>query len=270
MSPWYCRISDHTSFSAEIYPPFLSYLGGNRLELSFYFLSHPGSAIDTEIYCTEMSNPEIVETAINQQDAPNQEIEPLALKQHVLTLGIHLTLEVENLVLTDEDGGGIRGYSSLIILQELMEKIARLERNHAATDANENAANHPLPFPCHYFDYIFGSSTGGYCQHHDWVVLVADEVSSLSAIMLGRLRMSVRDSLIVYDRLGSEIFSSPRHAYISRSPFNDGWWRRSKYRAESFEQFLKTTTEDVLRTRYQDMYSPTHSFFPSDENQCKT
>ncbi|KAF8533535.1 acyl transferase/acyl hydrolase/lysophospholipase [Trichophaea hybrida] len=184
-----------------------------------------------------MSNPEIVEIAVDQQDAPNEEIEPLALKQHVLTL----------------DGGGIRGYSSLIILQELMEKIARLERIDVAIDVNGNAADHPLPLPCHYFDYIFGSSTGG-----------------LSAIMLGRLRMSVRDSLIVYDRLGSEIFSNPRRAYISRSPFNGGWWRRSKYRAENLEQFLKTTTEDILRTRYQDMYSPTHSFFPSDENQCKT
>lgn len=46
------------------------------------------------------------------------------------------------------DGGGVRGLSSLIILEQLMETINR---------------DSP-PKPCEYFDMIGGTSTGG------WVV----------------------------------------------------------------------------------------------------
>jgi patatin-like phospholipase/acyl hydrolase len=58
------------------------------------------------------------------------------------------------------DGGGVRGLSSLLILRELMEEIARRKRSTET------------PLPCEYFDLIGGTSTGG-----------------LIAIMLGRLRM---------------------------------------------------------------------------------
>ena len=43
------------------------------------------------------------------------------------------------------DGGGVRGMSSLIILEEVMRKID---------------PNNP-PEPCDYFDLIGGTSTGG-------------------------------------------------------------------------------------------------------------
>lgn len=64
------------------------------------------------------------------------------------------------------DGGGVRGLSSLLILRELMEELGR----------QLNAIDTPLP--CHYFDLIGGSGTGG-----------------LIAIMLGRLRMVYIPSL---------------------------------------------------------------------------
>ena len=57
------------------------------------------------------------------------------------------------------DGGGVRGLSSLLILRNIMEEIAR--RNDT-----------PEALPCDYFDLIGGTGTGG-----------------LIAIMLGRLRM---------------------------------------------------------------------------------
>ena len=91
------------------------------------------------------------------------------------------------------DGGGIRGYSALLILQELMKVIGRIEREYAcgpskadgraessyhpltpqspalSTDAKSEAENGGNPpktessswLPCHYFDYIAGTSTGG-------------------------------------------------------------------------------------------------------------
>ena len=65
------------------------------------------------------------------------------------------------------DGGGVRGISSLYILQILMEQIAlELIRNFKPPE--------PIPplRPCQFFDLICGTSTGG-----------------LIAIMLGRLEM---------------------------------------------------------------------------------
>jgi patatin-like phospholipase/acyl hydrolase len=58
------------------------------------------------------------------------------------------------------DGGGVRGFSSLLILERLMQEIQRLN------------GDDDLPLPCKYFYLICGTSTGG-----------------LIAIMLGRLRM---------------------------------------------------------------------------------
>ena len=62
------------------------------------------------------------------------------------------------------DGGGVRGLSSLLIFQRIMQEIQRLKGD------TKPGINTPLP--CDYFDLICGTSTGG-----------------LIAIMLGRLRM---------------------------------------------------------------------------------
>ena len=47
------------------------------------------------------------------------------------------------------DGGGIRGLSELIILEELMERIKWIEKLSQ------------VPIPADYFDLIGGTSTGG-------------------------------------------------------------------------------------------------------------
>lgn len=83
-----------------------------------------------------------------------------------------------DLCLLSLDGGGIRGLSSLLIIQQLMETI--------------NPDNPPRP--CEYFDMICGTSTGG-----------------LIAIMLGRLRMSVKECVTEYRKLSPEIFVKKHH-----------------------------------------------------------
>ncbi|KAJ5239675.1 hypothetical protein N7468_004294 [Penicillium chermesinum] len=66
------------------------------------------------------------------------------------------------------DGGGVRGFSIILIIRNLMERIDR-----------ENP-----PAPCRYFDLIGGTSTGG-----------------LIAIMLGRMRMTIKECEIAYRKL---------------------------------------------------------------------
>jgi Patatin-like phospholipase len=65
------------------------------------------------------------------------------------------------------DGGGVRGLSSLLIVERLMLEVHRI-----MTDNGQRTADGKPPPPCEYFDLICGTSTGG-----------------LIAIMLGRLRM---------------------------------------------------------------------------------
>ncbi|KAF2023222.1 phospholipase, patatin family protein [Setomelanomma holmii] len=84
----------------------------------------------------------------------------------------------KNLRLLALDGGGVRGLSDLMILEQLVEAV------------NPDAP----PKPCDYFDMIGGTSTGG-----------------LIAVMLGRLQMSVADCIAAYLSRSKRIFCQSRH-----------------------------------------------------------
>ncbi|KAF2455264.1 acyl transferase/acyl hydrolase/lysophospholipase [Lineolata rhizophorae] len=97
------------------------------------------------------------------------------------------------------DGGGIRGYSSLLILKQLMRDIAKWE-NTLEREGRAEGDNTPVKIfseeqllPCHYFDYMYGTSTGG-----------------LIATMLGRLRMTVPQCLEIYRQVGNDLFGHRR------------------------------------------------------------
>ncbi|KAJ6533869.1 hypothetical protein DFH09DRAFT_1284320 [Mycena vulgaris] len=123
------------------------------------------------------------------------------------------------------DGGGIRGLSMLIILEHLMWKLK------AAEDLPE------IPRPCEYFDLIGGTSTGG-----------------LIALMLGRLRMSIKDAVKAYGELSKEVFSEVK------SQGSDGRFKASKLEkaikrivgahsaSQDPEEGLKDTRENVCKT----------------------
>ena len=92
------------------------------------------------------------------------------------------------------DGGGIRGLSELLILEEIMKRIQH----------DEGLPTTPLP--CDYFDLMGGTSTGGYVANLS-LGLGADCLLRLIAIMLGRLRMPVGEAIAMYGSLGKEVFS---------------------------------------------------------------
>ncbi|KAH7335104.1 acyl transferase/acyl hydrolase/lysophospholipase, partial [Pyrenochaeta sp. MPI-SDFR-AT-0127] len=79
------------------------------------------------------------------------------------------------------DGGGVRGLSELVILQELMSRVNKKRRRHDQLE------------PWQLFDMIGGSSTGG-----------------LMAIMLGSLHMSVQECIEAYLDYAKTIFAPKR------------------------------------------------------------
>ncbi|KAF2862644.1 FabD/lysophospholipase-like protein [Piedraia hortae CBS 480.64] len=107
------------------------------------------------------------------------------------------------------DGGGIRGYSSLLILEVLMHEIWEVEQEHGGLS---DCRTEKDLLPCRYFDFMYGTSTGG-----------------LIATLLGRLRQPVSEALELYRRVGNDLFGKKR-SYI---PFT------SKYHHQPLERAVK-------------------------------
>jgi patatin-like phospholipase/acyl hydrolase len=85
------------------------------------------------------------------------------------------------------DGGGVRGLSSLLILQRLMQQI-----NSSIEEARQNDPDkepHQEVQPHEIFDLVAGTSTGG-----------------LIAIMLGKLGMNIEECIRTYHDLSTRIF----------------------------------------------------------------
>ena len=109
----------------------------------------------------------------------------------------------------------MRGYSMLILLQELMYKVY-----------NETEGKPPkpdqIPKPCDFFDLIGGTGTGG-----------------LIAIMLGRLRMDIETSKEVYTRMTRRVFETDKT--IAGIPYRSTLFKASKLE-EAIKQCVREHT----------------------------
>ncbi|KAI0467590.1 hypothetical protein F4859DRAFT_506728 [Xylaria cf. heliscus] len=105
------------------------------------------------------------------------------------------------------DGGGVRGKSSLLILDRIMETLRRTQGLEA------------VPRPCDHFDLIGGTSTGG-----------------IIAIMLGRLGMTVDECIRAYDKVAQTAFT-PKRVAFPVSP-------RGAYSATALEGAIKQTVRE--------------------------
>lgn len=117
------------------------------------------------------------------------------------------------------DGGGVRGYSMLIILQELMYR-AYVETEGKPPKRDE------IPKPCEYFDLIAGTGTGG-----------------LIAIMLGRLRLDIETCMDVYVRMTKKVFETDKT--IAGIPY-----KTTLFKASKLEEAIKQCVAE--HTVYED------------------
>ncbi|KAI0142224.1 acyl transferase/acyl hydrolase/lysophospholipase [Xylariaceae sp. FL1272] len=106
------------------------------------------------------------------------------------------------------DGGGVRGYSMLIILQELMHRTY-VEMEGKAPRRDQ------IPKPCDHFDLIVGTGTGG-----------------LIAIMLGRLRLNLEQCKELYVEMTRMVFETDKT--IVGIPY-----RSTLFKASMLEQAIK-------------------------------
>jgi patatin-like phospholipase/acyl hydrolase len=122
------------------------------------------------------------------------------------------------------DGGGIRGYSSLLILKRLMGEITRWERIFEAMErpsTERRTFNEDELLPCHYFDFMYGTSTGG-----------------LIATMLGRLRMTVTVCLDTYKVVGNELFGKKRSSIPLATKYDHEPLEKAVCKTGNTTQFL--------------------------------
>lgn len=119
--------------------------------------------------------------------------------------------------------------------------------------------------PCHYFDHICGSSTGGYPFSRLYQCgFFADIILRLIAIMLGRFRMAVPDCLFEYRKLGQEVFGKPRMV----STLRFGLGVRHKYNAARLENVFKDVA--IRRNELPQPHETGKITFPSGRGLCAT
>ncbi|KAJ4306063.1 hypothetical protein N0V88_000859 [Collariella sp. IMI 366227] len=111
------------------------------------------------------------------------------------------------------DGGGVRGYSMFLILQELMHKTF-VEIEGRAPRRSE------IPKPCDHFDLIVGTGTGG-----------------LIALMLGRLRLDIETCKELYVRLTRMVFETDKT--IAGIPY-----RSTLFKATKLEEAIKDAVRE--------------------------
>lgn len=160
------------------------------------------------------------------------------------------------------DGGGVRNFSSLLILRELMRVVGECERlmNQEAKSSAYSPLVNCLPdegpsplkrgpisvpgyLPCHYFDYVSGTSTGG-----------------LIAIMLGRLRMTVDEAIEEYKGLSAKVFGKSASLWKRLLANHDSIERRDGLR-DPFDSLPPTRLPSPQEQADQ---------FKSDPARCRT
>ncbi|KAG4429784.1 hypothetical protein IFR05_014734 [Cadophora sp. M221] len=112
------------------------------------------------------------------------------------------------------DGGGVRGLSSLLVLENVLEQVKNREQ---LTEA---------PLSWEYFDMIAGTSTGG-----------------LIVILLGRLKLSVKQCIELYEDVAKEIFGSEQALTSS-----------TRFSSARFKEVLQSRIRRILNVEHDEIF----------------
>jgi hypothetical protein len=118
------------------------------------------------------------------------------------------------------DGGGVRGYSMLIILQELMHRTFVEIEGRAPK-------RHEIPKPADHFDLIAGTGTGG-----------------LIAIMLGRLRLDIDTCKDIYVRLTRRVFETDK-------TFAGIPYKKTLFKASKLEEAIREAVREHTISEFE-------------------
>lgn len=118
------------------------------------------------------------------------------------------------------DGGGVRGYSMLIILQELMHRTFVEIEGRAPK-------RHEIPKPADHFDLIAGTGTGG-----------------LIALMLGRLRLDIDTCKDLYVRLTRRVFETDK-------TFAGIPYKKTLFKAQKLEEAIREAVRDHTISEFE-------------------
>lgn len=146
---------------------------------------------------------------------------PTKRKLRILSLGNPLTTPPPHTPTNPTpptDGGGIRGYSTLVIIGELMHQI--FVQTHKGKGPKSPS---DLPRPCDYFDIIGGTGTGG-----------------LIALMLGRMRMDVESCKEYYVEL-------TRYVFITDKTLMGVPYGKTLFKASRLEDAIKHCVRESTR-----------------------
>ncbi|KAL9002100.1 MAG: hypothetical protein Q9188_004955 [Gyalolechia gomerana] len=111
------------------------------------------------------------------------------------------------------DGGGVRGFSSLLILEEFMQRVVGLCEKDPPQSSDTIR-------PCEYFDLIGGTGTGG-----------------LIAIMLGRLRMTLGQCQEIFREMTRVVFETDKT--IAGLPY-----RSTLFKATKLEDAIRACVQE--------------------------
>jgi patatin-like phospholipase/acyl hydrolase len=139
----------------------------------------------------------------------------------------HYVRKYPGATLLSLDGGGVKGISSLLILQKIMDRVKEIENRELDRER----------LPKDYFDLAGGTSTGG-----------------LAVLMLFRLGMSTSSCIRQYRELSAKVFAPTIKGYeIHKLPFGYSfgnfwlWVKRFRQASAFSAPRLESAIEKVLR-----------------------